>query len=84
LKWECRDLVAEDWDNVPVVAAQIILYLHNHLRATVSYLKDLSEEETTRELRACFERLMSVSSFIIICRPLTLISINSRKKLRKS
>jgi len=71
LKWECRDLVAEDWDNVPLVAAQVILYLHNHLRATVGYLKGLSEEETTRELRTCMERLMQVSNIIIIFRPLT-------------
>jgi hypothetical protein len=63
LKWGCRDLLAEDWDNVPVVATEVILYLHNHLRATVSHLNRLNEEESTQELRNYLERVQQVSTY---------------------
>lgn len=84
LKWGCRDLVAEDWDNVPVVATEVILYLHNHLRATVAHLNKLSEEESTMELRNYFERVRLVSNLSFIFRPPTRFFLNSRQKPRKS
>jgi hypothetical protein len=51
LEWKCPETQAADWDNVPVLSAQLILYLCKHGEAFTKYLYEKSLLETTASVR---------------------------------
>jgi len=61
LSWNCPVSSAEDWDNVPEMAVQIILYLEKHGKALTDYVKLVSRNESTHELRKSLEDKLKVS-----------------------
>jgi hypothetical protein len=61
LSWNCPVSSAEDWDNVPEMAVQIILYLEKHGRALTEYVKLTSKNESTFDLRKDLEQRLKVS-----------------------
>ena len=66
LSWNCPESSAEDWDNVPEMAVQIILYLEKHGKALTEYVKLTSKNESTYELRKDLEHKLKVSSPILL------------------
>jgi hypothetical protein len=62
LSWNCPESSAEDWDNVPEMAVQIILYLEKHGKALTEYVKLTSKNESTYELRKDLEQKLKVRS----------------------
>jgi hypothetical protein len=61
LSWNCPESSAEDWDNVPEMAVQIILYLEKHGKALTEYIKLTAKNESTFELRKDLEERLKVS-----------------------
>lgn len=61
LSWNCPESAAEDWDNVPEMAVQIILYLEKHGKALTDFLSITSKYETTASLRKDLEQKLKVS-----------------------
>lgn len=61
LSWNCPESSAEDWDNVPEMAVQIILYLEKHGKALTEYVKLTAKNESTFELRKDLEEKLKVS-----------------------
>jgi hypothetical protein len=61
LSWNCPESSAEDWDNVPEMAVQIILYLEKHGKALTEYVKLTAKNESTFELRKDLEERLKVS-----------------------
>ena len=66
MQWKCPTSTAEDWDNVPEMAVQVIFYLEKHCKSIVELLKNWSHNESTYALRQELTSRFTVSSFFIL------------------
>ena len=66
MQWKCPTSTAEDWDNVPEMAVQVIFYLEKHCKSIVELLKNMSANESTYSLRQELIQRFTVSHSVAI------------------